>query len=589
MNPNNLIRDQKTPYFVFLFVISLFYGLGSIYPYQIETDVAFQLKSLQQLLNGGSNLFNALVIPNPNDLSVDIQRWIAWWPPGILFVFFPFIVLGLPLGAAVKLTTFILFIAGGWGWLKVAELIEVKWLTKILLSITLPIYAIGYATTSVASGIGAGDILPFAYMPWMFLLTLRMTTFAGWQHESLSIKGLKLSSFGLLLGLVYWMKYSAFPVAIALVCYTIVGLVFEHKETKAIQKLMLAAVFLVSFAIPFILLTALNQSLLGVSTAVDQYLTADFLEQSPNPLLIGLSSLGLSFFQSTDWIQHFIFFNQGFAALPASVDLFERNLLFQASGIPGTFLAIYLLAKFRKSAGKAFSLMLLTTLIPIAALFYLSLKVGYNFLGGDLPRYSCIFIVLAQILAIDAFLSANTWQDSTSQKQSFVLAIVNILAALLLFATPNLWSITNFTKNIVIDRVDTKYVSTNNWLYVPTLSKHNVKAVINEIEGLVKSPNDVVILNIPYHPNSVGAWLEIKSRCMLLNNPFFSAIAGSRNPEQIKISQALRVVFVCSKDVCDSQQKSTDLLNRFPQAKQWFEAKSNPETEVSIWYADLKV
>jgi hypothetical protein len=591
MNANTLIRDQKTPYFVFLLIVSLFYALGSIYPYQIETDVAFQLKSLQQLLNGSSNLFNALVIPNPNDISADIQRWIAWWPPGILFIFFPLIFLGLPLGIAVKITTFILFIAGGWGWLRVAELIEAKSLTKILLSITLPIYAIGYATTSVASGIGAGDILPFAYMPWMFLLTLRMTTFSSWQHQSLSIKGLKFSSFGLLLGLVYWMKYSAFPVAIALVCYTIFSLAVENKETRVVQKLILAAIFLIAFAVPFILLTTLNQSLLGVSTAVDQYVTADFLAQSPNPLLIALSSLGLSFFQSTGWIQHLIFFNQGFAALPESVDLFQRNLLFQASGIPGTFLAVYLLAKSRKSAGRAFPLMLLTTLIPITVLFYLSLKVGYNFLGGDLPRYSCIFIVLAQILAIDAFLSANTWRNSSSKQQgySFALAIVNIFAALLLFAIPNLWSVTNFTKNIVIDRVNTNYISTNNQLYVPTLSKHNVKAVINVIERLIKSSNDVVILNIPYHPNSVGAWLEIKSRCILLNNPFFSALAGSNIPEQINSRQDLRVVFVCNKDICDSQQNSTDLLNRFPQAKQWFEAKSDLDAEVSIWYADLKV
>ncbi len=585
-----LPKDQKIPYLIFLFIISLFYILGSIYPYQIETDVAFQLKSLQQFLDGSSHLFNSLVIPDPHELSANIQRWIAWWPPGILFVFFPLIYLGLPLGIAVKLTTFILFTVGGWGWLKVAELLKARWLTKILLSITLPIYAIGYATTSVASGIGAGDILPFAFMPWMFLLTLRITADSSWQHKSLTVKGLMFFVFGVLLGSVYWMKYSAFPVAITLVCYTIFSLVFEHKQTKAAQKLMLIIVFLISFIVPFILLTALNKALLGISTAVDQYATADFLKQNQNSLLIALSSLGLSFFQSTDWIQHFIFFHKGFAGLPESVDTFQRNLIFQASGIPGTFLAIYLLAKSRKSAG-TFALMVLTTFIPIAVLLYLSLKVGYNFLGGDLPRYSCIFIVLAQIVAIDAFLSADAWQKSASERRSYslVLATINIFAALLLFVVPNLWTVANFTKNVVVDRVNTSYVSTNNHLYVPTLAKHNVKAVINQIDKLTVSPQDVVVLNIPFHPGSAGAWLEINHRCLLLNHHMLPTFAATEIPTQLKTVKPLRVIFVCSKSVCESPPNLAELLHRFPQAKQWLAVKPSPDPEVSIWYADLKV
>src|SRR5436305_10483834 len=86
-------------------------------PYRLDTDTGFQLRSLQQWVRGESTSPGTLLLPDPQDLSRDVSLWSNWWPPGFPLLYAPLVAGGLPLAAALRLPSLLLFLAGAWGWL----------------------------------------------------------------------------------------------------------------------------------------------------------------------------------------------------------------------------------------------------------------------------------------------------------------------------------------------------------------------------------------------------------------------------------------------------------------------------------------
>ena len=121
MNLTNSRYQQLAPYLIFLFIVTVFFAIASVFPYRIEYDPLPQIKGINQWLSGGASLINSVVTVNPKDISQDIQTWIVWHAPGVTFAFLPLIALGLPLGIAVRTTAYFLFVSGGLGWIKVID------------------------------------------------------------------------------------------------------------------------------------------------------------------------------------------------------------------------------------------------------------------------------------------------------------------------------------------------------------------------------------------------------------------------------------------------------------------------------------
>ena len=121
MNLTNSRYQQLAPYLIFLFIVTVFFAIASVFPYRIEYDPLPQIKGINQWLSGGASLINSVVTVNPKDISQDIQTWIVWHATGVTFAFLPLIALGLPLGIAVRTTAYFLFVSGGLGWIKVID------------------------------------------------------------------------------------------------------------------------------------------------------------------------------------------------------------------------------------------------------------------------------------------------------------------------------------------------------------------------------------------------------------------------------------------------------------------------------------
>jgi hypothetical protein len=207
-----LRRSRLIPDCIVLFLVTLIFSLRTIYPYVISSDAAYSLKAVQQWVRGISPILNTLTLVDPNNLAQDAQAWIAWWSPGMAFVFTPLAAIGLPLGQAALLTVYLLFITGSLGWLRVAEKVNAEFPVKIAIAVTLPLLAIGDATRYVAYGLMVGEIVAYAVTSWLFLTCLDLS--ARLLENRLTFWA-ALFRFGLLSfcwGSIYWLKYSTIAI-----------------------------------------------------------------------------------------------------------------------------------------------------------------------------------------------------------------------------------------------------------------------------------------------------------------------------------------------------------------------------------------
>lgn len=577
------------PYLIACFLATLCFTIGSIYPYEVGTDVGAQIKTVQQWLSGESNLFYSIVIANPQDLSQDLQNWIFWWPPGIAIAFFPLIAIGLPLGIALKVTAYLLFIVGCIGWLKLADKLQLNLTAKIILSLVLPIYSLGYATTYVATALGGGDILSFGIMPWVFLYTLYIT-------DDLTAKSnikykdflLNLIGLGFILGNFYWIKYSAFVSCLGIVLYLAIWAIFICKDFSLRSRIYLLGFSAISCLLPFLSLSIINNKFAGMTTAATQITSAinsgSITTQGIGNLLSLLGAQGLSLFQSVDLLMYFIFFLPAKINLMSSISSTQKQLLLVIAGIPGTLLVSWFIWYSRKIyTRKIFILICCVSYTPFIVLAFLSNKLNHNFLAGDVSRLTVGFFIFTEIVLISAYLN---WFLKLSRVKYKVISYCIIA---LFFISPNLFVLGNFTRNYFWERRGVEYITTQNRLYTPSLSKTNVKSVVNQINAIAKNEKDVVVLATEYGA-SYQAWLEIKQRILPIFE-WWALTTKIRDTKKFTTSQDLRVVLVVPKDIEKDKKRFLEIKQRFPQAKTWYPLKNIEETvaSVSLWFSDLKV
>ncbi|MCD8487455.1 MAG: hypothetical protein LRZ84_12155 [Desertifilum sp.] len=295
-------RKHLFPYFVFFVLSGLFFGISSFVPYEFTPDISYQLKSVIQFLHGETRIVNYFAYPNPNDISQNSYAWIAWWSPGITLLFLPFMAIGIPIAAMLRLIAYMSFGVGCIGWLNLARFLKINIKTQTIFAIILALYAI---TTGGAIHFYV-DVLPFGIMPWFILIVLKNFTLKRkpWNLHSSQITRMIL--MGLTLGSIYWIKYSAFLIALGFVLYVFVYFCLQaSKSTSRRDGLILFSFFGLGVLVPAALLSIIHKFLGGVASAVSQMEAASF--NSSNTRGIGLfysllGSPGLALFNNIEYL-----------------------------------------------------------------------------------------------------------------------------------------------------------------------------------------------------------------------------------------------------------------------------------------------
>ncbi|WP_204103345.1 MULTISPECIES: hypothetical protein [Spirulina sp. CCY15215] len=599
------IKQKKSfPAFLISFsLVSLLFLIGSLYPLTVKDDIALLLNSVQQFVRGEIPFLNFVTIPNATDLSQDKNTWLVWYPPGITILLYPLRALGIPLGISSKLTVYFFYLSGCFGWITLASRVGIDRISLSIFACILPLY-------STVSGIGGatelinGEVFPFGIMPWLFLYVLYITDLLNISATNQKKKVINLSIISFLLGWIYWLKYSAFIVAFCLFLYLQYYWLIKYKQkTRLREKITGTFLSVLLFLTPYLLLGKINfifaQSYDYINQATSSTEFAHYYDPTNHGifLLIALiGTAGLSLFQASQLFTHLIYFNTSFNPF-IDLSFNEKGIPLSIIGIPGTLLIIWLVLKARKIIDTQFIVFACWTgFFPLFILAYLAQKLNYNYLIYNTRHASSSFLLL------EAIVVASLWNllAQTFQKQNYQTiqkkVIVSIAIAFLVIL-PNLFHISFFLKDKVIERLSNfPYISTENQLYVPILSKTNLKSIVSQIHSVITSPQDIIVLGIDENTN-FEAWLEMKQRTIPLvraNGSFFHSYGDTLSiysDRPFFSSQNLRIILVVSPLIENNPQRFIKLKERFPQALIWnkLDIESDQDTNVSIYFSDLNI
>ncbi|HEY2740210.1 MAG TPA: hypothetical protein VGK45_17505, partial [Thermoanaerobaculia bacterium] len=333
---------RQGPLLLFLGLTFAAFAAGALVPYRLDSDTAFQLESVRQWQHGDVPSPGFLRVPDTADLSRDRMVWSTWWPLGFPFLYSALPATGLPFGAALRLTSLLLFLTGALGWLRLADRLEMPGWLRFLYAASLAGYAV---TIGGAASLRTADVLAWAAGPWLAALVLRTV-------GSENATG-RLFLCGLALGFTYWLRYSLFLIALSLLAWVAFQAVRDGQRSAGLRLGRLAALgtgFVLPVAVLFVLNLHLSASLTESATG-NRSSTSSEDTVSGRPLRVAVSSLGapgLGLFQTDLWIHHLLYFSD--ARLPFFRGLSdpERLLLKSLLGIVPTLALILGLRRGRR-------------------------------------------------------------------------------------------------------------------------------------------------------------------------------------------------------------------------------------------------
>jgi hypothetical protein len=553
-------------------------------PYRLETDTAFQVKSILQWRAGDSPTPATLLLPDPADLGRDSLAWSNWWPPAFPFLAAPLAALGLPIAAALRGTAFLLFLAGSLGWLRLAGRLESRRGVLLLFAVSLAAYAM---TLGGASSLRSTDLLSYAAGPWLFLLALT----PGARETPV-----RLGLAGLALGASYGVRYSLFLVALPLLLF-LAGIELLQAGRPARVRMARLAVLGTGFALPVVLLLAFNlRQSAETDEAVSGSRTAWTLEKAPplSPAFEALSfagAPGLALFQNDPWMTHVAFFSD--ARLPAlrGLDDTARRAVKSALALPATLALAWGLVRARRRQPAP---VLFLALLAVAG-FYLAMTVlsglyHFDYLANE-PRLAVGFMPFLQLLALSGWLP-EPWPAGWRRAASALVPAVVLAACGLV---PLLFVGASFLKNDLYDRLRPGYETSPTGLLMAEVSDRDVPEVLAALRSVVRSPGDLVVLvGAPGASCAYVPWLELRQRalpmgplCAELGRRYYR-IANLKSTSPLTSSRPLRVVLALPRGPAGAAVRPA-LQARFPQARRWRRAPVPLHSNLEIYVSDLEV
>lgn len=241
------------------FVFAILFRISLINtPCSVGEDIAQQVLSCKQWIEGVAIAPNMLSSPFYQNLSANESDWIVR-PPGGAWIPLPWLLLGFSLGNSIQISLFILSIALGTGWLKLARTLSLPmpWLQVLafLLAIAASLGSLSLSTASVITS---------ATFPWLLIWSLHLGDQWNLSNQKFKIHA-QFFFFCLAIGLHAFFKLSSLLTVASILL--IPFLVYVTNSTKInLMTCFRAFLGMILFFIPYLLVSELNEQLTGISS-----------------------------------------------------------------------------------------------------------------------------------------------------------------------------------------------------------------------------------------------------------------------------------------------------------------------------------
>ncbi len=226
-------------------------------PNAVTFDVSFSLFAAQNAAAGKGLLTLEPNLPFPSDLAQIKTQWLTTWPPAVSLAYSTLLKSGFTPGSATRFLAFLSIASGSLGWLLFFRTAGLPKNPLRLLAVLIPWTSFPvFAMRSFYN-----DHLLWGVVPWTFLCLLQLPP------QGTPIKRKHLAQFittGLLCGLPFGIKYSAFPLLPAAASFLLFRNGFRFSRT-ALRESLLFSVFV---ALPPVAIFLINRLLSGEGSAV---------------------------------------------------------------------------------------------------------------------------------------------------------------------------------------------------------------------------------------------------------------------------------------------------------------------------------
>ena len=381
-------------------------------PCSVGEDITPQVLSCKQWIEGGSIAPNMLATPERTDLTFDQQNWMLR-PPGGAWIPLPGLLLGFSLGNSIHLSLFVLSLAAGAGWLKLAQVLDLPKTSLQLLAFLLAM------TSSLGSlSLSTASVFTSATFPWLLIWSLHLSQQWNLSGSNFKIHLLSILFF-LTIGIHAFFKLSSLLTvsAIAVIPFVIHFANFKRIETMTFGRVTAGMLL---FLFPYFLVNELNQNFTGISAdklytqqdynAQHELWGTHFTESTQGGMLVtsliastGYATPAQSFAHGfRDLLMQFENYNSTLFSLGINPRILGCSIF----AIPITLILFIGLWKIRPFVSDEQTVLFSTLfIVPFIGFAFISHHHGYNYL--IYPSYTKEFAMIFLIFGLSYFVCSN--------------------------------------------------------------------------------------------------------------------------------------------------------------------------------------
>ena len=545
-------KSSKIPFILSIVSALLLFLLVARNPQGLYSDVAWQLKALQQYIAGESPSLNHVSMPRPDDLSQNTSNWISWWPPGTQLCIYPLLKNKIALGDAIRIVVIIFIIIGTLGWIKWFLFFQIPRWIIITFSIALP--WVHY--NSNALFLYNAEILVYGLAPWILLLIYSLRKEIINEKNKIELKDLSIIALiGFILGLVYFLKYSFIFISLGAICFFGLKLFSRRNphKLKALANFLTLALF---FITPIFILRVLNLKL-GVGL--------DPATIGPGIMFRWQSLLYISGFPVLAMTDAFSLLN--YILFHSPVGFLGRPLLLGFIGLPGSLLLFWLISRSRRFKDHEF-LSLAVFLTSCAVLFVIwtiTSTVSYEARHLTAASLTILPFIIQEACIV------------YKKKIHHRLKLILILAAIGYIFIPLFFGLVSVVAKVI--RTPLNYRLGAEKIYNPLLADFDLSGVWSRLESLPDPNKDIWFI-----PDPVTA-LNISGRTIITHADF-------QEPQVLRQQQYSSLkplkVFALLPRHFEANGKGLIIRNSFIQAVSW-EKKEIAGCNYLLWITNLQL
>ena len=241
------------------FVLVILFRISLINtPCAVGEDMAHQVLSSKQWVEGVAIAPNMLTSPFYQNLSANESDWIVR-PPGGAWIPLPGLLLGLSLGNSLHISLLILNISFGTGWLKLA-----RYLSTPMPSLKLLAFVLAIIASLNSLYLSTASVITSATFPWLLIWSLNLGEQWNLSNQKFKIHFLTFCFF-FTIGLHAFFKLSSLLTVAAIVIIPFLNYVTNSRKINIVFCCR-AFVGMILFFIPYFLVSELNEQLTGISS-----------------------------------------------------------------------------------------------------------------------------------------------------------------------------------------------------------------------------------------------------------------------------------------------------------------------------------